>query len=139
MITTICFQLVSLAFMDLIGVVFYNKKKIDTAENRIFSLMIIVNIFGATIDIISTLMCIYIPESIITNVTCKLYLLYLIGYTLIFTSYTIIITRTNYTKEEKLDKYKNISNTILIFYEVISSILLSILLYVKRTGYNIYT
>ena len=26
--------------MDLIGVVFYNKKKIDTAENRIFSLMI---------------------------------------------------------------------------------------------------
>ena len=139
MITTICFQLVSLAFMDLIGVVFYNKKKIDTAENRIFSLMIITNIFGATIDIISTLMCIYIPESIITNVTCKLYLLYLIGYTLIFTSYTIIITRTNYTKEEKLDKYKNISNTILIFYAVISSIVLSIPLYVTRTGYTIYT
>ena len=57
MITTLCFQLVSLAFMDLIGVVFYNKKKIDTAENRIFSLMIIVNILGATIDIVSTLMC----------------------------------------------------------------------------------
>ena len=139
MITTLCFQLVSLAFMDLIGVVFYNKKKIDTAENRIFSLMIIVNILGATIDIVSTLMCIYMPESIVTNVTCKLYLLYLIGYTLIFTSYTIIITRTNYTKEEKLDKYKNISNTILIFYAVISSIVLSIPLYVTKTGYSIYT
>ena len=139
MITTICFQLVSLAFMDLIGVVFYNKKKIDTAENRIFSLMIIANIFGATIDIVSTLMCIYMPASIVTNVACKLYLLYLIGYTLLFTSYTIIITRTNYTKEEKLDKYKNISNTILIFFSVISAIVLSIPLYITKDGYSIYT
>lgn len=107
------FQIISIFYIILIGVVFLIKKKVESAENYIFRNLCIIGLVSATMDIVSILLGFYDKEATISLWVAKGYLLSLAGFCVIYTEYAIIITNNNYNNEQKLAHYKDLRKYIL--------------------------
>lgn len=88
--------------MCLVAVVFSFKKKLNTFENKIYSLLIMLNICGVILDIASVEFVFAFGSNFFTVLVCKLYLLYLILYVLVFTIYALLICRKIETTEARI-------------------------------------
>ncbi len=101
------FTLTSLFYISLLSIVFFSKKRLDTIENKLFSYLIISNLIGVILAIISYFTISNINAIPLMNeVFSKSYIVYLIVWITLFTEYTIIISANK--KEHIINKRKNI-------------------------------
>ena len=99
----LCFQIAALFFLVVIIFVFFGKQRIKNEETRVFGFLLIVNLIGVIIDILSTTLAIFDYNNIFLNIISKLYLVYLLGVSLTFVYYTIYISyNVQETKKIKL-------------------------------------
>lgn len=124
--SNIIFQLVSFFYIALVTIVFYYKKKLNTFENKIYSLLIFLNVVGVILDIASVEAVFAFGSNFFTLLVCKLYLLYLILYVLIFTIYTLLICKKIDTTEARIKESKKMSK-VSIFLFIIFAILIMVL------------
>ncbi len=125
-------QFISLLYILLIGIVFYCKKKLESAENYIFRNLVVVGIFSAIFDMVSIATAFENPNSAFAIFSAKGYLITLICFALIYTEYAIIITNVS-DNETKLKQYKSIRSIIFYLIVIISMaiILAPTYIYVK--------
>ncbi len=115
------FSISCLIFISFIIIFYFSKKRINSLENKLYSILLIVNLLGLVIDIVGYyFLNVYSPNSFINLLISHLYLLYYFSWGFIITLYVYSISSLN--KNNKL-KYKSI---FLIFY-IIFSILIIIL------------
>lgn len=105
MFASIYFQICSTAYMILLMVVYFSKKKIMNIENKIYSALIITAFIGLILDYVSTLLAIIDVTLPYVNFFCKLYLVFLLVWIFLFTIYTIVISFKNSKNIEKLKKF----------------------------------
>ena len=122
----ISFSFISLVYSLLLTTVFFGKKRYNSNENKMYSLLIIINLIGLAIAIL----CYFFMKnmevySIMNIIFSKLYLVYLCTWITIFTLYVYLIS----AKE-----FRNKIFTYSISVIAIVSILLSIIL--KINYYN---
>lgn len=112
--------LVVMFFSLTLNFIFYFKKHIKTRETKIFSYLLIVNLFGLIIELI----CAYIGynlemDSIYAHIFTKIYLLYLMTYLFIMTLYVYSIAYSN-VNENYYNKLKVISYVIYFAFSIIT-------------------
>ena len=90
------FQISSLFYIFLISFIYFNKKKFDTLENRIYSFLLIVTIITLIIDMVSVYYALVYGVNLIANLLCKIYLLSILCWLFTFTYYVIIISSKNF-------------------------------------------
>ena len=92
MFASMYFQICSTAYMILLMVVYFSKKKIMNIENKIYSALIITAFIGLILDYVSTLLAMIDVTLPYVNFFCKLYLVFLLVWIFLFTIYTIVIS-----------------------------------------------
>ena len=119
----IVLQVTSLIYIAMLAIVYFSKKRMDSLENKVFSILIMTNIFGLVIDVFSTSLALRHMKGFLLTLSSKIYLVYLLAWILLLTVYIFIISSKNEEKQKVFDKVYSIS--IGIF--VVSSIVLMIL------------
>lgn len=119
----IVLQVTSLIYIAMLAIVYFSKKRMDSLENKVFSILIMTNIFGLIIDVVSTSLALRHMKGFLLTLSSKIYLVYLLAWILLLTVYIFIISSKNEEKQKVFDKVYSIS--IGIF--VVSSIVLMIL------------
>ena len=119
----IVLQVISLIYIAMLAIVYFSKKRIDSLENKVFSILIMTNIFGLIIDVVSTSLALRHMKGFLLTLSSKIYLVYLLAWILLLTVYIFIISSKNEEKKKVFDKVYGIS--IGVF--VVSSIVLMIL------------
>lgn len=103
----ISFTLCSFFFITLLTIVFFSKKRLVSIENNIYSLMIITSLFGTIIGV----PCYYFMKDyeifgIANIITSKAYLVYLVTWITLFTSYIFVISFKNINVKKTLNIFK---------------------------------
>lgn len=105
-------NLVALAFVLLITIVFFYKGRVNLFENKVYGFMLITTIIGFIVNTISFILDIYFPELIYLRLLfIRLYYIYLLIFLLSNTIYM-------YATIKKISDKKN-----LIYFEVIGAII----------------
>lgn len=118
----------SLIYILLIAIVYFSKKTIDNIDNRIYKVCLIVNIVGLLIDISQYLLIKNCFPSNIIKIVAKIFLIYIVVWTYIFTLYANSI------------KCKKIERTAVMKMFLLTVITLIIFLPIEYSGGNqIYT
>ena len=129
------FQIASFFYILLLSIVYFTKKRMQNTDNKIFSLLIIVNFIGVISDIISTALAVYKYDSIFLMPISKIYLIYMISWLLLFTIYIVSISKKN-LKIESNEKWLTI---VMGIYGFISFLVLLLPLYNYASNGEIYT
>ena len=89
---SLAFLLISLIYSVFLNIIFHIKKHIKTVENKIFSILLIINLIGILLEIscITTIFKLGV-ENIITIICNRLFLLYLTSFVILFGYYTYYI------------------------------------------------
>lgn len=89
------FQIASLFYVILLSIVYFSKKRATNVDNKIFSLLIVVNFAGVILDIVSTSLAFYDFKNVLLNPISKVYLIYMISWLILFTIYVVSIANKN--------------------------------------------
>jgi len=120
--------------MILLTIYFLSRPRIKTTETRIFALLIVTNLFGLLFDIVSTYMAISNPTSPYLNFICKLYLIYLVFWLIVFTFYVFVLSSPD--NDLRLKRIKHILATI---FSISVVMIFSLRLYNNTEYGNIFT
>lgn len=126
MSSTIFLSVASLCYIIMIMFVYFNKDKIDTSENRVFTKLLLMSFFSLISEI-----CIVIMPKEMTFlpfiISMKLYLMLCILWTSYFMEYVFIVTRNN--EDNKVTNYrKNYKKLYVSFWSIITLILMVVLI-----------
>ena len=101
------FSLSCLIFLSFIWYFYFSKKRINNIENKLYSALLVANIFGLIIDIIGYLFLkLYTPDSLINVCISHLYLLYYFSWGFILTLYVYSISFSS--NDNSTLKHKNV-------------------------------
>ncbi len=102
----------SLFYVSLIALLYFQKKRIDTIENKIYQAMLIIVIFGIILDFIGIYISFSIPDTnIIRLVVARLYHSFLITIIFLITAYLFLPIR-----DSAITHFKKKFYVILFFY-----------------------
>lgn len=102
----IFFQTISIFYMVLLLIVYFAKRRLDSIENKIFIVLMITNILGLFIDVLSIFTIFHMDKiPIINSIVTKLYLVYLLTWIHMFTIYIFAISRKNDNSFNKKAKF----------------------------------
>ena len=115
----------SLVFLIIISVVYFFKKKVVNAENKIYSVMLIISILGCVVALPTYF---YVKNNLdyyfLSNFFSKTYLLYLLVWTYYFSIYLLVITHTSSDQQSKIF---SLSNKIFVAYVLLNIVMLCII------------
>ena len=94
--------IISLIYLLLIAAIYFSKKKIDSLDNRIYAITIITNIFGLVLDFLQIMYSKDFNGTIIPIIVNKIFLIYVIVWTSLFSIYVLNIGNKS---NEKYHKY----------------------------------
>ena len=121
------FQACSLAYIILLAFVFFSRRKLNTIENKVYSILIILNLFGVTVDIVSIYYAFFNETSPMLIILAKVYLMYLIAYMIVVTLYFMIIvfagSASTETKNYLYRKYNKSFFLVAIIFSIIIAII----------------
>ncbi len=102
----ISFIISGLCMSLLINLVYFSKKRIDSFETKIYGYLLLANLFGLLVELSCGLLVpLYDIPKLLQDIFVKTYLLYLVGWSILFFYYVIIANNQNYSKiREKLKK-----------------------------------
>lgn len=132
----LAFQILSFFYIFMLLVIYFFKKRINTIENKIFSVLIITNFVGVILDIISTSLALQQETGFLLIFFSKLYLIYLLIWIGLLTLYIFAISldSTFYLNFLK-NNFKILIGAII----VVISIILVLPLYNHIDGNIVYT
>lgn len=142
--SSLYFQICSLFYIVLLNVTFFSKKRLQSLENKLFSYMIVTNLLGIILDIISTYLAIINANYSLLIIFCKSYLVYLLIWITLMTAYIYVISVNGFKRKSKEKTKKKEKNSkffkFLIILATISVLLVIVLpLYSNRSNGRIYT
>lgn len=117
-------QIFSAIYLIVLIIIYFSKKRINSIENKIFSSLIITNLIGVILDLISTSTALYMKDAIWLNIVSKFYLVYLITWLLIFTLYVYYISTTTKKNKKENKMYYKLKKYIIIIDFIISTLVL---------------
>ena len=82
----------------LINIVYFSKERINTYETKLYGYLIFTNLLGLLLEMACTIACFFEFSELILNSLVKSYLIYLVGWAILFLYYVIIITCDSYSK-----------------------------------------
>ena len=92
----------SLFYLGLIAIIFFTKQKIKTLENKIFFYLIIVSAIGVITDILGIYAHLNLTDTNIFRwAIVKIYLLYLLSFVFLLTTYIISLEKNKIFKKSK--------------------------------------
>ena len=124
--------LTSIVYLMLVSIIYFSKKRIDNYDNKIYSVILILNILGLTLDAIqySTIKA-GAPE-LINIILNKIFLVYILTWTSLFCSYILSLA--------KKDSFSSILNKIKYFILIVGIIFVLFLpLEIVHNGNVLYT
>ena len=125
--SSIYIQICAFIYCILLIVVYFNKKRYNSFENKIYSSLIITNFIGLIIDItLGVVSSKYFEYQALTIVLTKLYLVYFVTWISIFTFYIMTISNNNNNTNVNLFKRKQ-RNKILLMTFLITVIIIYML------------
>ncbi len=126
------FQIASLAYILLLVFIFFSKKRLKTVENKIYSYLIVINLIGVILDILSTYIAIVDVNYPLLNIISKFYLMYLILFLLTFTAYALILSKNDIDESKRYQRFVKIKNVIILVFVV----LCLLILYLPLSNYS---
>ena len=124
--------LTSLLYIILISAIYFSKQRIDNYDNKIYSTILWVNIFGILLDIFQYYIIYVHGPSYLIHTISKVFLIYILFWTYLFCTYILSLSKDDsFTKV--LDKIKYA----ILYLGMIFILLLSIEYY--NDGVNIYS
>lgn len=126
------FQIASLAYILLLVFIFFSKKRLKTVENKIYSYLIVINLIGVILDILSTYIAIVDVNYPLSNIISKFYLMYLILFLLTFTAYALILSKFDIDESKRYQRFVKIKNIIILVFVV----LCLLILYLPLSNYS---
>ncbi len=113
----------SLLYSLLLLVVYFKKERIKTTENKIYSILISINVFGLVLELLCTYFTYKYGSTEINNFLCilcnKTFISYLVTWEIIFTSYMFFIsfgTNPKYKKFISQNTKKIMTFVIIMFF-----------------------
>ncbi len=106
--TSLFFQIASIFYIGLIMIIYFNKKKINTLENRIYSSLIIDILITLVIDMASVYLAIVSPNNVFVTFLCKLYLVAILSWVILFTYYIFVISSKKNVEQVFISDYENL-------------------------------
>ena len=143
--SSLFFQIASLFYIGLIAFVYFSKKKYDTIENRIYTLLIGITFVTLIIDMASVSVALINPEDILANPLCKFYLVCIIAWVITFTYYILVISsrknsgHVKISENKNLPYFKNLMYVFLIMFFVVSLLIFILPLYIFSDHKKMYT
>ena len=132
MTNSIIFSIFSFIYVLLMFFVYFSRKRIKTVENKIYSILIIINLIGLSLEIVCTLIRTYLPVlNDISIILLKLINVYFVIWPLVFAIYIYYVI-----KKVKIDN-KIIIGTIILLSLITISLPLNIAL--SKEGRTLYT
>ena len=115
-----CFTVFGMIFCILLMIIYFPKKKINSLENKIYGIVIIVNFISCLAETYSFILVTQGVESYNLSYLLALKILFscLLGWIYFFTLYILIVTIKEKFKEEKLKQL--IKNSILLFLLIVA-------------------
>lgn len=132
MYDSLYFQIASLAYILLLVFIFFSKKRLKTVENKIYSYLIVINLIGVILDILSTYIAIVDVNYPLLNIISKFYLMYLILFLLTFTAYALILSKNDIDESKRYQRFVKIKNVIILVFVV----LCLLILYLPLSNYS---
>lgn len=132
-------QIFSAIYLIVLIIIYFSKKRINSIENKIFSSLIITNLIGVILDLISTSTALYMKDAIWLNIVSKFYLVYLITWLLIFTLYVYYISTTTKKNKKENKMYYKLKKYIIIIDFIISTLVLILPLHNYSENGIVYT
>ncbi len=135
----IAFTMCAFFFNSLIVFAYFSKDRINTIENKIYGIMVIISVCGCLIGIPTYYSVMFADKMpIIAYIIPRLYLVYLLAWALIFTEYVLVISSKK--DNEKIEKYYLKLKKILFVLALIIVFLIFVLpLYNHNQDNKIYT
>ena len=124
--------LTSLFYLIVISVIYFTKERVKNYDNKLYSTIILVNIIGIIIDILQFYLIKYNVPDIYILVVGKIFLIYILLWTFLFSSYILNISgKTNLNNSFNIIKYALL---------IIGILLVTILpIDYYHNGYQMYT
>lgn len=102
---TLILLIVSLIYLSFVSFVFFKQKHISTIELSIFSKLLCSNLFGLIIEIFAKLCTYYFSnESFITIIVCRIYLVYLVWFTIFMSGYVYSVSVNDNSEKDNRSK-----------------------------------
>lgn len=86
------FLIISFIYLILVMIIYFSKKKINTSENKVYSILLTVTLLGVVIDFSSVYMAFSGLHNSFFEFVNRLYLVYLLTWISLLTSYSFIIS-----------------------------------------------
>lgn len=130
--SSLYFLISSLFYNLLVTIIYFHKERIKTKENKIYSLLIIINLIGIIIDMSSVTMARLGIHNALFFIINKVYMLYLLCWITTFTYYILTIS----LDEKYHDRLKKIVSVITI---ISATLILALPLYAHLENNVFYT
>ena len=130
--SSLYFLISSLFYNLLVTIIYFHKERIKTKENKIYSLLIIINLIGIIIDMSSVTMARLEIHNALFFIINKVYMLYLLCWITTFTYYILTIS----LDEKYHDRLKKIVSVITI---ISATLILALPLYAHLENNVFYT
>lgn len=130
--SSLYFLISSLFYNLLVTIIYFHKERIKTKENKIYSLLIIINLIGIIIDMSSVTMARLGIHNALFLIINKVYMLYLLCWITTFTYYILTIS----LDEKYHDRLKKIVSVITI---ISATLILALPLYAHLENNVFYT
>lgn len=130
--SSLYFLISSLFYNLLVTIIYFHKERIKTKENKIYSLLIIINLIGIIIDMSSVTMARLGIHNALFIIINKVYMLYLLCWITTFTYYILTIS----LDEKYHDRLKKIVSVITI---ISATLILALPLYAHLENNVFYT
>lgn len=135
----------SLLYSIVLFVIYFSKERISNTENKIYSILVAINVLGLILELACTYFTYTYETTIFNNFMCilcnRLFIMYLLTWEFIFTLYMFFISFGNNTKYNiNIEKNKkHIITPILILYLAILGISLLLPLYYHNSDGLVYS
>ena len=111
----------SLVYLVLISIIYFSKKRLDNYDNKLYSIIIVVNIFGLVLDIFQSVVIKYNYSDVVIHIFSKSFLIYITVWTFLFCSYILSLS-----KKSKINKALQKVKYLVLFIGILGSLLLPI-------------
>ena len=125
MIYGCCFSIICLVFITMFSVIYFSKKRINSLENKIYSLLLITNMIGLILDI-TGFVCFKTlgVGNDISVIVSKIYLIYYFSWTYFIMIYFFVVSFKNKKiSDAKKKKYTELFTTIYLLMCVVTILL----------------
>ena len=132
----------SLLYSILLITVYFYKQRLETTENKIFKALIITNLIGIMLDIMSIFTVTNMDViPIINGIVTKAYLVYLHVWICIMTSYIFVISfkKNNESFKTLVKVHKKLVNIYVLFAVISLILIISLPLYYHNENGQIYS